>query len=170
MSKIANAFVTNQVDNLRKMSINEMFSSMRKIKDTLENKVNDLQRRLRLQLRNLTHSSKIEEFNRQFMLLSERIQNLSEEDKLLWYAEALKGQTQYEVNSNNPQTLDEAISIASNLETLTSVKAYEIKNFKKFGKPNRLGAQKHEGKCCSCGKRNFTLLKALTKSFWGQIG
>ena len=153
MSKIANAFVTNQVDNLRKMSINEMFSSMRKIKDTLANKVNDLQRRLRLQLRNLTHSSKIEEFNRQFMLLSERIQNLSEEDKLLWYAEALKGQTQYEVNSNNPQTLDEAISIASNLETLTSVKAYEIKNFKKFGKPNRLGAQKHEGKCCSCGKR-----------------
>ena len=87
------------------------------------------------------------------MLLSNRIQNLSEEDKLLWYVEALKVRTRYEVSSKNPQTLDEAIIIATNFETLTSEKAYELNSFNKIRKPNSVvNAQKHAVKYYTCGK------------------
>ena len=64
------------------------------------------------------------------MLLSNRINNLSEEDKLLWYIEGLKGRVRYEVNAKNPLTLDEAMIIATNFENLTSENPHEINSFK----------------------------------------
>ena len=113
----------------------------------------DLQRRLRLQLKNLTQTGKIEEFNKQFMLLSNRITTLSEADKLLWYVESLKGRIRYEVNAKSPATLDEAMVVATNFETLTSDNVHEMhmlktNKVKKITKTN----DSNQLKCYSCGK------------------
>ena len=58
------------------------------------------------------------------MELCNRIENLSEEDKLLFYVEKLKPRVRYEVNAKDPEDLDDAMEYATNFENLTGEKTF----------------------------------------------
>ncbi len=95
----------------------------------------DLQRRLRLKLMDLRQTGNIDDFNSTYLELCNRIESLSEDDKLLFYVEKLKPRVRYEVNAKNPEDLDEAMEYATNFENLTSDKPFaEVNKISSFNK------------------------------------
>jgi len=115
-----------------------------KLKQTFE--PIDLQRTLRMEIKYIQCSGSIDDYNRQFLILANRIVGLSEQDKLLHYTEGLRSKTRYEVDSKNPTRLDDAIIIATNYEHLTNPKTKNEINSIMHKK------SKSSLKCNACGK------------------
>lgn len=78
----------------------------------------------------------------------------------MWYIEGWKGRTRYECNARESKNLDEAIIIATNFETFTNERTYEVNNLKKQSNyktrnnrgENRESSSNASIKCYNCNK------------------
>jgi len=111
----------------------------------------DYQDQLRRKLKYMKQSGPIDVFNREFITLTNRIDNMADYEKMQAYIEALKGRTAYEVKAKQPSFLEEAMIVATNFENLTKEKHSEI-NSTFVQKSKSKTSQSNAVKCYNCGK------------------
>ena len=76
----------------------------------------DYQRKLKLQLRDLKQTDSFDKFVEKFLTICNQIDEISEEDKIMYFGEGLHTRSRLEVLRSRPKTLDDAIIIASTTE------------------------------------------------------
>jgi hypothetical protein len=103
---------------IRYMTDNETSATWKEFTDILINnhKPDDLRRRLRVQLRDLRQHESLDNYISQFRSIVNRLDGLSEEDQVFYFTEGLSQKSRYEVNSKGCDTLEKAISVASQFE------------------------------------------------------
>jgi len=77
----------------------------------------DYMKKLKLKLRDLKQTESFESYLNRFRSIVNQIDDMTEQDQMLWFSEGLHPKTKFEVNSKNCQSLEEAILVATQFES-----------------------------------------------------